>query len=117
VWIEDRPGAGDYVTLRPYPPTGGMRASDYPGWYRQLATATRELGGPAAMGIDAWVRRLFAAAGDQRTVVSDPHVLYAGAELRGGELTPGEGARIGAIDFDARFAVQASGRSAEMRHS
>jgi hypothetical protein len=57
------------------------------------------------------------SAGDQRTVVSDPHALYAGAELRGGELTPGEGARIGAIDFDTWFAAQASGRSAEMRHS
>jgi uncharacterized protein YbjT (DUF2867 family) len=65
-----------------------------------------ELGGPDALGMDAWARRLFAATGDQRTVVSDPHALYYGTELRGGELTPGEGARIGAVDFDAWFATQ-----------
>ena len=64
-----------------------------------------ELGGPEALGIDDWVRRLFAATGDERTVVSDPHARYYGTELRGGELTPGEGARIGAIDFDAWFAT------------
>ena len=80
-----------------------------------MSLVRRRLLAPFSPGIDAWVRRLFAAAGDQRTVVSDPHALYAGAELR--ELTPGEGARIGAIDFDAWLAVQASGRSAEDRHS
>jgi uncharacterized protein YbjT (DUF2867 family) len=65
-----------------------------------------ELGGPDALGMDAWARRLFAATGDQRTVVSDPHALYYGTELRGGELTPGDGARIGTIDFDAWFATR-----------
>jgi uncharacterized protein YbjT (DUF2867 family) len=66
-----------------------------------------ELGGPDALGIDAWARRLFAATGDERTVISDPHGRYFGTELKGGELTPGDGARIGAIDFDAWFATQA----------
>jgi uncharacterized protein YbjT (DUF2867 family) len=65
-----------------------------------------ELGGPEALGIDAWARRLFAATGDERTVVSDPHASYFGAELAGGELTPGDGARIGATDFDSWFANQ-----------
>jgi len=59
-----------------------------------------ELGGPEAQGIDAWARRLFAATGDGRTVVSDPHARYFGAELHGGELTTSAGARIGTIDFD-----------------
>jgi uncharacterized protein YbjT (DUF2867 family) len=59
-----------------------------------------ELGGPEAMGIDAWARRLFAAIGDRRTVISDPQARYFGAELQGGELVPDEGARVGAIDFD-----------------
>jgi uncharacterized protein YbjT (DUF2867 family) len=65
-----------------------------------------ELGGPEALGIDAWARRLFAVTGDERTVVSDPHASYFGTELRGGELTPGDGARIGATDFDAWLATQ-----------
>jgi hypothetical protein len=38
--------------------------------------------------------------GDDRTVIADPHARYYGAELPGGELTPGEGARIGSLDFD-----------------
>ena len=65
-----------------------------------------ELGGPEALGIDAWARRLFAATGDERAVVSDPHASYFGTELTGGELTPGDGARIGAIDFDAWLGTQ-----------
>jgi uncharacterized protein YbjT (DUF2867 family) len=68
-----------------------------------------ELGGPEALGIDDWARRLFAATGDERTVVSDPHARYFGAELHGGELTPRDGARIGKIDFDTWFATQAQG--------
>jgi len=64
-----------------------------------------ELGGPEALGIDAWARRLFAATGDQRTVIGDPHAQYFGTEVHGGELTPGDGARIGTIDFEAWFAT------------
>jgi uncharacterized protein YbjT (DUF2867 family) len=65
-----------------------------------------ELGGPEALGIDAWARRLFVATGDERTVVSDPHARYFGTELHGDELTPGAGARIGATAFDTWFATQ-----------
>jgi uncharacterized protein YbjT (DUF2867 family) len=65
-----------------------------------------ELGGPEALAIDAWARRLFAATGDARTVVTDPRARYFGAELKGGELTPGDGARIGTTDFDSWFATQ-----------
>jgi uncharacterized protein YbjT (DUF2867 family) len=68
-----------------------------------------ELGGPEALGVDAWARRLFAAIGDERTVISDPHARYFGTELEGGELTPGDGARIGATDFDAWLATQQEG--------
>jgi uncharacterized protein YbjT (DUF2867 family) len=76
-----------------------------------LATGTPvegrvEIGGPDALGIDAWARRLFAATGDERTVVSDPHARYFGTELAGDELTPGEGARTSPISFDAWFAAQ-----------
>jgi uncharacterized protein YbjT (DUF2867 family) len=68
-----------------------------------------ELGGPEALGIDAWARRLFAITGDERTVVGDPHARYYGAELHGGELTPGDGARIGAIDFDTWLVTRRQG--------
>src|SRR3954466_2532714 len=68
-----------------------------------------ELGGPEALGIDAWARRLFAATDDERTVVADPHARYFGTELHGGELTTGDGARIGSTDFDTWFALQQRG--------
>ena len=64
-----------------------------------------ELGGPEALGIDAWARRLFAATGDNRVVIADPHARYYGTELHGGELTPSDGARIGKVDFDTWFAA------------
>jgi uncharacterized protein YbjT (DUF2867 family) len=64
-----------------------------------------ELGGPEALGIDAWARRLFAATGDNRAVIADPYARYYGTELHGGELTPGQGARIGQVDFDTWFAA------------
>ncbi len=64
-----------------------------------------ELGGPEALGIDAWARRLFGLTGDDRQVIADPHALYYGTELHGGELTPGECARIGKVDFGAWFAA------------
>jgi uncharacterized protein YbjT (DUF2867 family) len=66
-----------------------------------------ELGGPEALSLDAWARRLFAATGDERQVVADPHARYFGTELQGDELTPGAGAHIGATDFDGWFATQA----------
>ena len=65
-----------------------------------------ELGGPEALAIDAWARRLFAATGDERKVVGDPHARYFGTELHGGELTPGDGARIGTIDFETWFSTR-----------
>jgi uncharacterized protein YbjT (DUF2867 family) len=68
-----------------------------------------ELGGPEALGIDAWAQRLFAATGDERTVVGDPHARYFGTELQGSELTTGDDARIGATDFDSWFATQSQG--------
>ena len=68
-----------------------------------------QLGGPEALGIDAWARRLFAMTGDDRTVIGDPHARYYGTELTGGELTPGPGARIGTIDFDTWLVTEGSG--------
>ena len=70
------------------------------------ANARVELGGPEALGVDAWARRLFAATGDERQVIADPQALYFGTGLRGGELTTGDGARLGTIDFDTWFAAR-----------
>ena len=104
---------GDSVRLS----TGLMQlvaADDVAATVAELATGSPaggrvELGGPEALSVDAWARRLFAATGDERTVVGDPHARYFGTELHGGELTPGDGARIGTIDFDKWFALQQQG--------
>ena len=111
--IVDTGGDGDSVRLS----TGLMQlvaADDVAATVTDLATAAPvggrvELGGPEALGIDAWARRLFAATGDERTVISDPHARYFGTELRGGELTPGDGARVGAIDFDTWLVTEGHG--------
>ena len=106
---------GDSVRLS----TGLMQlvaADDVAATVAELATGAPvggrvELGGPEALGIDDWARRLFAMVGDDRTIVSDPHARYFGAELSGGELTTGDGARIGATDFDLWLAGEAQGAS------
>jgi uncharacterized protein YbjT (DUF2867 family) len=88
-----------------------VAADDVAATVAELATGTPvngrvELGGPEKLGIDAWARRLFAATGDTREVVSDPAALYFGTAVAGGELTANDGARIGAIDFDRWFAAR-----------
>jgi len=111
--IVEAGGEGDSVRLS----TGLMQfvaADDVAATVAELATGAPvggrvELGGPEALGIDAWARRLFAATGDARTVIGDPHARYFGTELHGGELTPGDGARIGPTDFDTWFATQQQG--------
>jgi uncharacterized protein YbjT (DUF2867 family) len=111
--IAEAGAEGDSVRL----PTGLMQlvaVDDVAATVAELATGAPiggrvELGGPEALGIDAWARRLFAAVGDDRTVVSDPHARYFGTQLEGGELTTGDGARIGATDFDLWLAGQAQG--------
>ena len=96
-------------------PTGLMQfvaADEVAATVAELATGSPangrvELGGPEALRIDAWARRLFTATGDDREVTADPHARYFGTELHGGELTTGDGARIGAIDFDRWLAGDA----------
>jgi uncharacterized protein YbjT (DUF2867 family) len=110
--IAEAGAEGEVVRL----PSGLMQlvaVADVAATVAELATGAPagrvELGGPEALGIDAWARRLFKAVGDDRTVVSDPHARYFGTELHGGELTPGAGARIGATDFDLWLAGEAQG--------
>jgi uncharacterized protein YbjT (DUF2867 family) len=98
-------------------PTGLMQfvaADDVAATVAELAVAAPvggrvELGGPESAGVDAWARRLFAATGDQRTVIGDAHALYYGTELPGGELTTSDGARIGRTDFAMWFATHQEG--------
>ena len=52
---------------------------------------TVEIGGPEPLGIDELVRRLFAVTHDSRSVVTDPHARYFGAELDADLLTPTPG--------------------------
>jgi uncharacterized protein YbjT (DUF2867 family) len=104
---------GDSVRLS----TGLMQlvaADDVAATVAELATGAPvggrvELGGPEALGIDAWARRLFAFTGDDRAIVGDPHARYFGTELHGSELTPGDGARIGTIDFDIWMVTEGQG--------
>ena len=113
--IAESGAEGDGVRLS----TGLMQlvaADDVAATVAELATGAPvggrvELGGPEALGIDDWARRLFAMVGDDRTVVSDPHARYFGTELGGGELTTSDGARIGATDFDLWLAGEAQGAS------
>ena len=87
-----------------------VAADDVAATVAELATGAPvngrvELGGPEALSVDAWARRLFEATGDERSVIGDPHARYFGTELAGGELTPGPGARIGKVDFEAWLAA------------
>jgi hypothetical protein len=59
--------------------------------------------------MDVLVRRVLAADGDGRTVIGDPHARYFGTELHGGELTTGDGERIGRTDFATWFATHREG--------
>jgi uncharacterized protein YbjT (DUF2867 family) len=111
--IAESGAEGDSVRL----PRGLMQlvaAGDVAATVAELAIAAPvggrvELGGPEALGVDEWARRLFRMVGDNRTVIADPHARYFGTELEGAELTTGDGARIGATDFDLWLAGQAQG--------
>src|SRR5213080_5213906 len=80
--IVEAGGEGDSVRLS----TGLIQfvaAGDVAGTVAELAIGAPvggrvELGGPEAVGIDAWGRRLFAASGDNRAVIADPHARYYG---------------------------------------
>ena len=66
------------------------------------ANGTVEIAGPEALGIDELIRRLFAATGDHREVVTDPLGSYFGARLDDTALiaTPGADAWIAPTTYD-----------------
>ncbi len=61
---------------------------------------TVEVGGPERFRMDALVRRVLQANGDQREVIGDPHARYFGAELDDRSLVAGPDARTGSKRFE-----------------
>lgn len=60
-----------------------------------------EIAGPEAFPLDALVRRVLAAAGDEREVVTDPKAPYFGVVLEERSLLPGPEARLAPTGIDA----------------
>ncbi|MEU5876447.1 SDR family oxidoreductase [Spirillospora sp. NPDC047279] len=58
-----------------------------------------EIGGPERTRMDDFFRDALIAWGDKRTVVTDPHAHYFGAELNETDLVPGDGATLGEITY------------------
>jgi uncharacterized protein YbjT (DUF2867 family) len=60
-----------------------------------------EIAGPQAVGLAALVQQYLAAMGDPRTVITDAQAPYFGVQVNDRSLTPGEGARLGAITYES----------------
>ena len=65
------------------------------------ADRTIEIAGPQAGPIADFVRQLFAAKGDTRSIQIDPQARYFGARLSKGALVPAGEARLGPTHFEA----------------
>jgi uncharacterized protein YbjT (DUF2867 family) len=72
---------------------------------------TVEIAGPERAPLAELVQRFLQAIGDSRKVVADPKAPYFGAVLEPDTLLPGDGAWLGALDFQTWF-----GRSAFASH-
>jgi uncharacterized protein YbjT (DUF2867 family) len=66
-----------------------------------------EIAGPEALPLDALVRRLFAATGDKRPVVTDTEASYFGVRLDDRSLTPDTAPRLGTTRFEDWLAQRA----------
>ncbi len=69
-----------------------------------------EIAGPEPLRFEDFVRQGLRSAGDQRVVVADPRARYFGARLSERTLLPGDGAQLGATEFDDWLSQQAPGR-------
>ncbi|MEO3746534.1 SDR family oxidoreductase [Plantactinospora sp. B5E13] len=58
-----------------------------------------EIAGPEPLPLDDLGRRVLAANGDSRPVVTDPEARYFGSRLDDRSLVPDDGARLGTIHF------------------
>lgn len=64
-----------------------------------------EIAGPERVRLSDLVTRYLKATNDARTVVPDVHARYFGAELKDDTLVPGSNPRLGALGFEAWFAL------------
>jgi uncharacterized protein YbjT (DUF2867 family) len=64
------------------------------------ANGTVEVAGPQRVRLAEIVQRFFDATRDERTVVTDVHARYFGAELNDQSLVPGDNARIAPTRFE-----------------
>jgi uncharacterized protein YbjT (DUF2867 family) len=69
-----------------------------------------EIAGRERVRLADLVQRFLTRTQDARTVVRDPQARYFGALLKDDTLVPGANPRIGALDFDAWFALPKSPR-------
>ncbi|SDM31888.1 Uncharacterized conserved protein YbjT, contains NAD(P)-binding and DUF2867 domains [Streptomyces sp. cf386] len=65
-----------------------------------------EIAGPDVFQLDELIRKALAAQNDPRTVVTDPHAPYSGAELQETTLLPGPDAHIAETKLSDWFAQQ-----------
>ncbi|MDO0930507.1 SDR family oxidoreductase [Streptomyces sp. DG2A-72] len=65
-----------------------------------------EVAGPDTFQLDELIRKALAAKQDPRTVVTDPHAPYSGAEVKETTLLPGPDARIAETRFADWLAQQ-----------
>jgi uncharacterized protein YbjT (DUF2867 family) len=65
-----------------------------------------EVAGPQRLRMDELVRRFLAAKRDPRTVITDEHARYYGAELLDATLLPGPAPRLGTKRFAEWLAAQ-----------
>ncbi|MGW1887010.1 SDR family oxidoreductase [Streptomyces sp. NPDC001970] len=63
------------------------------------ANGVVEVAGPDTFQLDELIRKGLAAKNDPRTVVTDPHARYYGAELEETTLVPGPGAHLAETRF------------------
>jgi len=83
-----------------------MAADDVASALARVATGSPargilEIGGPEKFGLDELERRALAAFQDSRKVITDQNARYYGIPLSERALVPGDGARLGAVRFDA----------------
>jgi hypothetical protein len=68
---------------------------------------TVEVGGPEPLAFEDFIRDRLRAAGDQRSVVTDPEALYFGARLAERTLVPRDDAQLAATHYADWLASQA----------